>query len=271
MTDRRPIWRGSRRTLRSIAWRRSSRPLAGCAAPSLPETTLLGFCGAPWTVASYMIAGKGTPDQAPARLTAYRRSGASWRALIDRLVEASTAYLDRRRSMRAPRRCRSSRASARRCRRPCSSAGRSSRSRRIVTASRRARPRARIIVFVRGGGGASRRLRRGRRRRRARPSTGRLDLAARPAGPAAGRADPGQSRSAGPGGGRRGSRPGRRSRSSTAVRGRPHIFNLGHGIVPETPVEHMSQRRCDRRGVRAEEPAMTDAAISGSRPCTSSR
>src|SRR5690606_27569989 len=32
------------------------------------ETTLLGFCGAPWTVATYMIAGHGTPDQAPARL-----------------------------------------------------------------------------------------------------------------------------------------------------------------------------------------------------------
>ena len=29
---------------------------------------LLGFCGAPWTVASYMVAGRGTPDQAPARL-----------------------------------------------------------------------------------------------------------------------------------------------------------------------------------------------------------
>ncbi len=28
------------------------------------ETTLLGFCGAPWTVATYMIAGHGTPDQA---------------------------------------------------------------------------------------------------------------------------------------------------------------------------------------------------------------
>ena len=30
------------------------------------ETTLIGFCGAPWTVATYMIAGRGTPDQAPA-------------------------------------------------------------------------------------------------------------------------------------------------------------------------------------------------------------
>ena len=43
---------------------------------SLPgETTLLGFCGAPWTVASYMIAGKGTPDQAPGAAHRLSRSG----------------------------------------------------------------------------------------------------------------------------------------------------------------------------------------------------
>src|SRR5512138_2609608 len=36
-----------------------------------PEVTFLGFCGAPWTVATYMIAGHGTSDQAPARLFAY--------------------------------------------------------------------------------------------------------------------------------------------------------------------------------------------------------
>src|ERR1700683_5477820 len=41
--------------------------------PSVPHNIpLLGFCGAPWTVASYMVAGKGTFDQAPARLLAYR-------------------------------------------------------------------------------------------------------------------------------------------------------------------------------------------------------
>src|SRR5947209_16375421 len=34
------------------------------------HVALLGFCGAPWTVATYMIAGRGTPDQAPARLMA---------------------------------------------------------------------------------------------------------------------------------------------------------------------------------------------------------
>jgi uroporphyrinogen decarboxylase len=57
-------------------------------------TALLGFCGAPWTVASYMIAGQGTPDQAPARLFAYREP-AAFTALIDILVEASAAYLVR--------------------------------------------------------------------------------------------------------------------------------------------------------------------------------
>ena len=56
------------------------------------EVALIGFCGAPWTVASYMIAGRGTPDQAPARLFAYRHPGL-FAALIDRLVDASAAYL----------------------------------------------------------------------------------------------------------------------------------------------------------------------------------
>ena len=36
------------------------------------NVALLGFCGAPWTVATYMVAGQGTPDQAPARMMAYR-------------------------------------------------------------------------------------------------------------------------------------------------------------------------------------------------------
>jgi len=56
------------------------------------KTTLLGFCGAPWTVATYMIAGHGTPDQAPARLFAYRHPQAFAR-LIDILVAASIDYL----------------------------------------------------------------------------------------------------------------------------------------------------------------------------------
>jgi len=60
---------------------------------SLPaETTLLGFCGAPWTVATYMIAGHGTPDQGPARQFALTQPDAFQR-LMDRLVEASARYL----------------------------------------------------------------------------------------------------------------------------------------------------------------------------------
>jgi uroporphyrinogen decarboxylase len=56
------------------------------------DVTLIGFCGAPWTIATYMVAGQGTPDQAPARLFAYRDPD-GFEHLIDRIVEASAAYL----------------------------------------------------------------------------------------------------------------------------------------------------------------------------------
>jgi uroporphyrinogen decarboxylase len=56
------------------------------------ETALLGFCGAPWTVATYMIAGHGTPDQAPARLFAYREPSA-FAALLDVIADLSADYL----------------------------------------------------------------------------------------------------------------------------------------------------------------------------------
>jgi uroporphyrinogen decarboxylase len=58
------------------------------------EAALLGFCGAPWTVATYMIAGCGTPDQFPARLFAYRYPEA-FAGLIDLLVQGSAEYLVR--------------------------------------------------------------------------------------------------------------------------------------------------------------------------------
>ncbi len=56
------------------------------------DVALLGFCGAPWTVATYMVAGRGTDDQMPARLAAFR-DPAFFEALIDRLVDTSSAYL----------------------------------------------------------------------------------------------------------------------------------------------------------------------------------
>ena len=56
------------------------------------ETTLIGFAGAPWTVATYMIAGRGTKDQGPAHAlkTADR---ATFAALIDLITEATIDYL----------------------------------------------------------------------------------------------------------------------------------------------------------------------------------
>ncbi len=64
-------------------------------AQELPaETTLIGFAGAPWTVATYMIAGQGTPDQGPAHaLKAENR--AVFQALIDRITEGTIHYLSR--------------------------------------------------------------------------------------------------------------------------------------------------------------------------------
>ena len=112
------------------------------------KVALIGFCGAPWTVASYMIAGHGTPDQAPARLFAYR-DPELFAALIDRLADVSAEYLTRQ-IARAPRRCRSSTRGRACCRRPNSSAGASSRSSAWWRGSARRRPRPPIIAFPRG-------------------------------------------------------------------------------------------------------------------------
>jgi uroporphyrinogen decarboxylase len=65
----------------------------GILSKGLPEeTTLIGFAGAPWTVATYMIAGHGTPDQAPAHAM---KDGnrALFEGIMDRLTEATIEYL----------------------------------------------------------------------------------------------------------------------------------------------------------------------------------
>ncbi len=58
------------------------------------KTTLIGFCGAPWTVATYMAEGAGSKDQAGARLWAYQDPD-GFGSLVDILVEASIDYLSR--------------------------------------------------------------------------------------------------------------------------------------------------------------------------------
>jgi uroporphyrinogen decarboxylase len=201
------------------------------------DTALLGFCGAPWTVASYMIAGKGTQDQAPARITAYR-DPAFMAALVERLVEASTAYLTAQIDAGAdavqifesfgaalpPALVR-----------PLSLDPIA----RIVRGVKAARPQARIIIFVRGGGSNLRQL----------VEAGFADcialdwtlnpaaaLSGIPEGLATqGNLDPLALVAGGD--------PLDRGIDAIleAVRGRPHIFNLGHGIVPETPIAHVER------------------------------
>lgn len=57
-----------------------------------PETTFLGFAGSPWTIATYMVTGHGSRDHADARRLAYRDPMA-FQSLIDRIVDATVGYL----------------------------------------------------------------------------------------------------------------------------------------------------------------------------------
>jgi uroporphyrinogen decarboxylase len=198
-------------------------------------TALLGFCGAPWTVASYMIAGQGTPDQAPARLFAYREPVA-FAALIDLLVEASAAYLIRQLQAGAdavqifdtwagvlpPEEF------MRWCVEP---------TRRIVAKVRAKVPGAKVIGFPRGAGtqlaryvdevpvdavGLDWTVDRAFVRDRVQSRVavqGNLDPLALVAGGA------GLDRAV--------------DAILEAFADRPFIFNLGHGIVPETPIAHV--------------------------------
>jgi uroporphyrinogen decarboxylase len=201
------------------------------------EVAFIGFCGAPWTVASYMIAGHGTPDQAPARLFAYRFPEA-FAALIDRLVEASVIYLSRQieagvevvqlfdtwAGVLAPSEFESWVVSP---------------LQRIVAGLKARAPQAPIIAFVRGAGahlpdlavrlgadglGLDTSIEPGWAARQVGANValqGNLDPLALVAG---------------------GEALDRQIDSIlSAFQGRPHIFNLGHGILPETPLAHVAR------------------------------
>ncbi len=208
------------------------------------NVTLIGFCGAPWTVATYMIAGQGTTDQAPARLFAYREPD-SFARLIDILVTASAEYLVRQLEMGAeavqifdtwagvlP-----SDEFERWCVEP---------TRAIVQRVRANVPAAKIIGFPRGAGSNLIRYveRTGvdavgldwavdlgfvRESVQSRiPVQGNLDpLVLRAGGPALDRAV---------------------DRIVTLLAGKPFIFNLGHGILPDTPIAHVEQMLARVRG-----------------------
>ena len=57
-----------------------------------PQITMLGFAGSPWTVATYMVAGEGSKNQAAARSLAYR-DPAGFARLVDAIVAATARYL----------------------------------------------------------------------------------------------------------------------------------------------------------------------------------
>jgi len=62
-------------------------------AASLPaETTFLGFAGSPWTVATYMVAGQGSKDQATTRRLAFG-DPAAFQAIIDAIIDVTVTYL----------------------------------------------------------------------------------------------------------------------------------------------------------------------------------
>ena len=202
-----------------------------------PETTFLGFAGSPWTVATYMVAGQGSKDQAEARRMAYghpERFG----DLIDRIIAATVDYLSGQIE-----------AGVDAVQLFDSWAGSLSPAQyedwviapnaKIVAALKKRHPDTPIIGFPKGAGGklpayaretgvdavgvdetvdpewANEHLPAGM------PVQGNLDpLALIAGGEALEKAV---------------------QRILKAFAGRPHIFNLGHGILPDTPIEHVEK------------------------------
>ena len=213
-----------------------------------------------------MIAGHGTPDQAPARLFAYRHPEAM-EALIDMLAEHVGGLSDPpdrgRRRLRADLRFLGGRARRGRLSRPIASR----RWREIVGKVRAAHPDVPDHRLPEGRGRALRAATAEDRRRRARARLDGAAVARRSELQARGRRA-GQSRSAAAGRRRRGARRGRR-RDPRRARRRAAIFNLGHGITPETPIAHVEAMVAQVAGERDDEQAASGG--SGGRRCSARR
>ena len=199
-----------------------------------PDKTLIGFCGSPWTVATYMIGGRGSPDQAAARLFALQHPEA-FDALIDILVQTSIDYLlaqfaagaDVVQLFESWALNLDDAAFARQVIEP---------NRRIVEGVRARLPNAPIIGFPRGAAGniAAYVAATGVNAVGLDYATP-LEFAARhvPAGfTVQGNLDPLRLVAGGA------QMEDRARQIIAAFADRPHIFNLGHGIVPETPIAH---------------------------------
>jgi uroporphyrinogen decarboxylase len=201
------------------------------------ETTLLGFAGSPWTVATYMVAGRGSRDQAEARRFAYADPKA-FSEIVDAIARMTVDYLSGQ-----------IRAGAEAVQLFDSWSGSLSPDQfaqlviaptaRIVEALKALHPDTPIIGFPKGAGAklvdyaretgvdalgldetidpawAAREL------PETLPLQGNLDPLALLAGGAALENAVG--------------------RILSSLQGRPHIFNLGHGIIKETPIAHVEQ------------------------------
>jgi uroporphyrinogen decarboxylase len=202
-----------------------------------PETTLLGFAGSPWTVATYMVAGQGSRDQAAARACAYADPDA-FAVIIDAIAEMTVDYL-----------CGQIDAGAEAVQLFDSWAGSLSLAHferwvigptaRIVDALKARHPETPVIGFPKGAGAKLAAYSR---------ETGvdalgldetiDPDWAVRalpPDLPLQGNLDPiallvgGEALETAVG------------RILSSFEGRPHIFNLGHGIIKETPIAHVER------------------------------
>jgi uroporphyrinogen decarboxylase len=201
------------------------------------ETTLLGFAGSPWTVATYMITGRGSREQAAARHYAYSDPHA-FAAIIDAIVGMTVDYLSGQIA-----------AGAEAVQLFDSWAGSLAPDQferwviaptaRIVAALGERNPGTPVIGFPKGAGAKIAAYARetgidalgldetidpvwaARELPEALPLQGNLDPVALLAGGAALE----------------------KAVASilSAFSGRPHIFNLGHGIIKETPVAHVEQ------------------------------
>ncbi len=201
------------------------------------ETGFIGFCGAPWTVATYMVAGRGTPDQGPARAL-FAADPSLFQAIIDRIVVASIRYLnaqiaagvdavqifDSWAGVLSPEDFQ------RWCIAP---------TKRIVDGVRAEHPQARIIGFPRGAGRLIPDYVRGTGVDAVGLET-EIDRAfvraqVQTLVPVQGHLDPNILRAGGP-------ELEREAEAILAAFGdAPFVFNLGHGILPDTPIAHVER------------------------------
>lgn len=213
----------------------------------LPKaTTLIGFAGAPWTVATYMIAGGSSDDSTPARLFAHKNP-TDLAALLEILIEATATYLIAQID-----------AGAEVLQLFESWAGTIPADQidawsikplqRIITCVHRHAPQVPIIVFPRAAGANYPRYAQTKATAISLDTHTSLEWARKHFAPniaLQGNLDPlaliagGQALTDAV------------DRILADTRGTPHIFNLGHGIRPETPIAHVEQLLAHVRGASA--------------------